>query len=169
MPKGRVAQLDWQLQPSVPNADFAFLAPLVQSAQRDGGVTLPTLGTQVLNEVRRMYGEDAAGLNRLGRVALASGNADEARRLAEQALESNAADEEAAAIVRIADHQQGSDKPLPAMKFAALQEDGTEAPTPANVEADGGLLDAVDRDRRVLQQALQTEVRTIDQRSAAPI
>ncbi len=98
--EGQNAQLDWQLKPSAPSADFAFLAPLVQSAQRDAGLTLPTLGTQGLNEVRRLYGEDAAGLNRLGRVALASGNADEARRLAEQALEANAADEEASAIVR---------------------------------------------------------------------
>ncbi len=46
------------------------------------------------------------------------------------------------------------------MKFAALQDNGSDAPAQTGVDADGGLLDAVDRDRRVMQQAIQTEVRT---------
>jgi len=158
---GQSSELAWQVAPSAPNTDFAFLAPLVESAKRDGGLTLPTLGTQGLNEVRRMFVDDAQGLNRLGRVALASGDTEQAKRLAEQALAANGADAEASAILRLADQQAKSGAAIPAMKFAALQDGATEdAPAPAAEEADGGLLDAVDRDRRVLQQAIQTEVRT---------
>ncbi|HEY1598642.1 MAG TPA: hypothetical protein VGG64_03515, partial [Pirellulales bacterium] len=63
--EGRTQELTWQLNPTSPNPDYAFLETLVESASHDGGLSLPTLGSQGLTEARRMMQDDAQGLNRL--------------------------------------------------------------------------------------------------------
>ncbi|HEY1598647.1 MAG TPA: hypothetical protein VGG64_03545, partial [Pirellulales bacterium] len=63
--EGKNQQLSWQLAPAAPNSDYAFLETLVESASHDGGLSLPTLGSQGLTEARRMMQDDAQGLNRL--------------------------------------------------------------------------------------------------------
>ena len=98
--EGKTQQLDWQLPAAESSADNSYLTQVVEAAQADEGLSLPALGTKGLAEMRRMFVDDAQGLARLGRVALASGDTAEAARLAKQALSIDAADEEAAAILR---------------------------------------------------------------------
>ncbi|HEY1599006.1 MAG TPA: hypothetical protein VGG64_05360, partial [Pirellulales bacterium] len=155
---GRAIELSWQLAPTESNTDYSFLEYLVEAGQRDGGVNLPTLGSKGLAEVRRRLLSDAKGLDRLARVALASGDSAHALRLATQALEINAADSEAGTLLRLAEKAGKPGSDAPAIKFGLLHDELSD--TPSADEPDGGLLDAVDRERRVLQQSVQTEVRT---------
>jgi tetratricopeptide (TPR) repeat protein len=155
---GHPIELSWQLAPAQSNTDYSFLEYLVEAGQRDGGVNLPTLGSKGLAEVRRRLFSDAKGLDRLARVALASGDSAHALRLATQALEINAADSEAGTLMRLAEKAEKSGSDAPTIRFGLLNDDMSNSSSPADL--DGGLLDAVDRERRVLQQSVQTEVRT---------
>ncbi len=73
----------WTLSPAESNPDFAFLPVLVESARRDGGLRLITLGTPGLKEARRILNQGTELLGKLSRQALVSGNLETAERLAE--------------------------------------------------------------------------------------
>ena len=54
--EGKTQELSWQLSPTPSNADYAFLETLVDAASQDAGLSLATLGSLGLSEVRRMPG-----------------------------------------------------------------------------------------------------------------
>ncbi len=158
---GQIKDLQWKVAPAQPNGDFAFLESLVKSGQQDAGLSVPALGSEGLAELGRLSQIDAHALKRLGHVALAAGDADEAKQLATEALSVNATDAEAESLLRAAERAGQPGAAAPNVKFGLIGvDDATEPEKVAGVDADGGLLDAVDRDRRVMQQAIQTEVRT---------
>ncbi|HVU88916.1 MAG TPA: hypothetical protein VHD36_16450, partial [Pirellulales bacterium] len=159
---GQIQTLEWKLAPVPSNGDFAFLEALVKSGRQDEGLSVPALGSEGLAELGRLSLMDAHALKQLGHVALAAGDAEQAKRLANEALSMNTADAEAEALLRAAQHAGEPGAAAPDIKFSLI---GTDADDPNGQAAeagnnDGGLLDAVDRDRRVLQQAIQTEVRS---------
>ena len=138
---------------------------MVEAAQHDGGLSLPALGSQGLAEMRRMLTQDAESLTRLGRVALASGDTEQARRLAEQALKVDAADSEAGAILRLAQRAGAPGSAVPQMKFGTLRDGADKTASaadsePAAGDGDGALLAEAENQRRVMQESVKTEVRT---------
>ncbi|MBX9791917.1 MAG: hypothetical protein K2Y37_23590 [Pirellulales bacterium] len=84
---GKPIELAWHVEPVEPTNDNAFLARVVDMAKSDQGATLPTLGLAGLNELHRLVDLAADDLTRLGRQALATGNLDQAERLAQRSRE----------------------------------------------------------------------------------
>ena len=84
---GKPVDLSWHVEPVESSADNAFLARVVDMATVDHGATLPALGLTGLNEMHRLVDLAADDLTRLGRQALATGNLDQAERLAQRSRE----------------------------------------------------------------------------------
>ena len=110
-----------------PNSDHAFLESLVKAGRRDAGVSVPALGSEGLAELRRISLLDANSLKRLGQVALAAGDATQARRLANEALSMDAADAEAEALFRSAERAGQPGARVPAMEFELMDVDDSDA------------------------------------------
>ncbi|HRF02086.1 MAG TPA: hypothetical protein PLI18_16335, partial [Pirellulaceae bacterium] len=83
---GQAVSLSWAVDSEESSEDFAFLPKLIEMARDDQGASLPTIGSEGLEEVRRVIDGGAQGLVALGEQALAAGDIDGARKLAEQAL-----------------------------------------------------------------------------------
>ena len=64
--QGQAIQLRWPVETKASSDDFSFLPKLVEMARRDDGVSLPTLGTAALREIRRLTVDHAEDLSRLG-------------------------------------------------------------------------------------------------------
>jgi len=163
--EGKPQELKWNVPAAVANPDLAFLPKLIETAQRDEGFSLPTLGKQGLDEARRLMTGEAQELARLGRMALAVGDVEQARQLADRAVDLDANDPGASALQRVAASDKGDVK---LTGGGGAQADGV-APASEPLVADGReptageLMDEYDRDVRVREQALQTQVRvTID-------
>ncbi|MEM1069110.1 MAG: hypothetical protein AAGI63_09460, partial [Planctomycetota bacterium] len=88
-----------QLEPAHP--DFAFLPGLIQDAQANNGLTLPTAGSPLLRETARLLAAQAEELVRASNMALQQGNKRGARAVAEQALKADPNNVEAQALERI--------------------------------------------------------------------
>jgi hypothetical protein len=84
--QGKKLQFTWTATPEKSNPDFAFLPKLVNQAQRDKGATLTTLGSAGLRDAARVVMRSADDLADLGEKALAMGNVEGAKRVAEEAL-----------------------------------------------------------------------------------
>jgi uncharacterized membrane protein YgcG len=159
--EGRQEAFSWQAAPVRPNPDNAYLAQLVDAARHDGGLNLPTVGSRGLQEARRMVNSSAAGLTKLAQHAVATGNVENARMLAEAALRRDPENPVARVIQRSGSSLVGA----------------TVAPTAAPADlrlvkqpaagGDGGLLDSVpegafldsvEQQNRIISQIIQTEV-----------
>src|SRR5690606_13081148 len=82
---GNQQTLAWTVNPSLSNDDNAFLATVVESAQKDGGVTLPAIGDEGLEVLRATAQARAQQLSQLAGIARAMNSNDNARRLAQGA------------------------------------------------------------------------------------
>ncbi|HUY88384.1 MAG TPA: hypothetical protein VMV10_06595 [Pirellulales bacterium] len=161
-------ELHWQATMPAPNNKNSFLAELVKLAQRDGGVSLPTAGSATLWDLRKVVNGRAQGLTMLSQQALALGDLPQAQRLASQASEIDPANPSGSIVrdaVRIARTQASAGGPQE-LKLASRQvrtaASGEKALGGANAaEADGELLDEVERQQRVYRQFLRTEVRNV--------
>ena len=91
-------KLEWEITPEVSNVDFAFLPKLLRIARRDGGMTLPTVGSAGLREIASTIDADSEQLVTLAVQAEATGNSIRARQLAEAALTTNPNNERAALL-----------------------------------------------------------------------
>jgi hypothetical protein len=94
--------LQWNVTAQDGADDYAFLSRLVEMARRDQGVTLPTLGTESLREIRRLIVAGAEDLTKLSQQTLAAGNAAGAALLAEEAMRRDPANTTAEALQRAA-------------------------------------------------------------------
>jgi hypothetical protein len=83
---GKVVELRWSATPEASSPDFAFLAPLVATAAKDGGLSLPTVGSDGLRAAAIATTKSVDELTRLGELALSSGNAAGALEVAKTAL-----------------------------------------------------------------------------------
>ena len=82
------------------NEDFAFLPALVKSAEHNGGLMLPTVGTAGLKEIGRLAQASAQNMTDLAGQAFATGNLENAERLADAALRVDPSDPAALALKR---------------------------------------------------------------------
>ncbi len=166
---GQKMQMAWQLAPQMPSDDNAYLADLVASSQRDGGLGLPLVGTAGLIEMRRLVRVEGRTLVRLGQQAIATGAMDQAEILAAQALRLDSGDPEALAIRNAVAKARKVDSRAAGrdLKLVNFQQLGEPLPAPANAEApaaasqgppDGDFLNQVEEQNRVLAGALQAEV-----------
>lgn len=148
------ASLQWHIEPTGQNEDLSYLPKLVEIAQRDGGVTLPTIGTAGLREVGRAAQAEVERLNHLGRQALAFQNPQQARLLAQGAQALDRGNPAANAILRVAQAPAGPEIASNDELFLPGN------PSPANPQdAGGALLEEFDRERQILAGKIQAEVR----------
>lgn len=112
--------MSWNIQPEDSNPDFGFLTGLLRDARKDGGITLPTVGSAGLREYANVVSAESARLAQLGGNALSMGNADAARTLASAALKNDPANTTANVLAMAATYRVQDDNP-----FA---QDGEEAP-----------------------------------------
>ena len=165
---GQPVQLQGTIESQAPSDDYSFLPQLVEMARRDEGVSLPTLGTPALREIRRLMVAGADDLSRLGNQALMSGNLAGAKLLAEEALRRDPSSPQAAALRNVVD-KKAEQKTLLVQDQPALRLVPEEVPQPAapsepflqefvQTEGASGLLDQATQERRLNNEIIRSEV-----------
>lgn len=99
---GKPVDLAWAVQAEKSNPDFAFLPQLVEMSQKDGGVSLPTVGSAGLREAGRVLTASAQNLTKLSGAALASGDKQGAKVAADLAIARDPENQEAQLIRNVA-------------------------------------------------------------------
>lgn len=108
---GRPVDLTWTIAAEASNPDFAFLPQLVEMSQKDGGVTLPTVGSAGLREAGRALTASAQSLTKLSGAALASGDKQGAKVAAEMAIARDPENQEARVIRNVALQDAPAEEP----------------------------------------------------------
>ncbi len=111
---GQPASLSWDVATEDSNADFAFLNQLISDARKDGGMSLPTIGSAGLREAARMATQSSREYSNLGQRALVSGNMAAAGQLASAALARDPSNTEATLLARAAGYSVQDDDPFSA-------------------------------------------------------
>ena len=181
---GRPVDLQWNVAAVDAADDHSYLPELISSIRKDGGVTLPTVGSAGLSEMRRLAFVGAYQLLHLGKQAAAMGNYVEAERLLNEALRKDPNNGEAKAAkeavikaraegkgagpreLRLINFQQNADPAAPAAAAdpnAVLPAPAAAVPpvaAPANDEdaAAGSLLEGAAKERKVIMEIVTTEV-----------
>ncbi len=127
MVEGKPVSLTWDIATEPSNEDFSYLPRLVELAQADDGVSLPTAGSAAMREVRRVLLAGSHSLSELGRRELAAGNAKGAEALANAAL-ANDPHNPAADIVRDAARKQQDKAPVKLMQLELPSDDDIPLP-----------------------------------------
>ncbi|MBX3415754.1 MAG: hypothetical protein KF708_23925 [Pirellulales bacterium] len=144
-----------------PSEDAGFLPRLVELARRDGGLTMPTLGSAGLAETARLLQQTAKDLTRLGNQAVATGNVAQAKLLADEARHIDPQSEEAAILSRAVEKAQEGSPGEDTLRLVADQNPAAAEPGSSLAEAqatDGEFLSDIERRNRVFAGYMQTEV-----------
>ena len=159
--KGTLAEmpvsLAWNVKAGKPNDDNASLAQIVAVAQQDGGVSMPTVDSRALADVRQLVKFQTFALGRLGQQAVATGNLTAAAKLADEVARREPNDPGALTIRRAVAHGQKSTPAHPA-SAVVRQDRGGEDDAFVPEASDGDLLNEVERQQRVLIGFLRSEV-----------
>lgn len=75
MMDGQKVTKTWSIQPESVSTEFSFLPKMLKEVRKDGGVSLPTVGSAGLVEYARMVDENAVDLELLGGNLKSSGTA----------------------------------------------------------------------------------------------
>jgi hypothetical protein len=127
---GQEAQATWRLAPEGAADDFVFLPQLVESARRDRGVALPTLGMEGLREVGRIMLARAENLTKMGARELAGGNLTAAQKLIETARATDPNNPEAAALEKAIQKEMEAARKSAAKQAPAPSKGRTDTPGP---------------------------------------
>ncbi|MEM6654411.1 MAG: hypothetical protein AAF596_01285 [Planctomycetota bacterium] len=95
-----------------PNESHAYLARLVEAAERDGGLRLSTIGTAGLDESARLVNRDIDGLTGVAERAVASGDLQNAGRIADAVLRRDPGNPRAKTIQRVVTKRKRPVKPI---------------------------------------------------------
>ncbi len=91
--RGKVAsealEVAFDVAPEASHPDMGFLTAVVEKAGRDGGITLPALGSEGLRAMSFMLADDATSMVQSGEFAFKSGQFASAIQIAEAALKSD--------------------------------------------------------------------------------
>jgi hypothetical protein len=156
---GQPIELVAQVKPEKSNEDFAFLPRLIEVAQADGGLSLPTLGSAGLREAAAITMTSAEQLAKLGHEALAAGNVTGAAQAATAALARDPKNPEAIAVREAAKKMAAGGK-APARKNIEPELKLTGATQPAEgaaAPADGSLLAEVLAEKPGFLQDVETQ------------
>ncbi len=156
------ATLAWSVQPGQPSEDNNYLVQLVDRAKVDGGISLPLINSASLELARAEINAGVDNVSLLARQALASGNLDDAERLASDALRQDPGNPEALAVRGAVAKQRQGIAPAAGADIAAAE------PVPAAENGDldligedaGAFAEALGQQRRVFGAILRTEVQT---------
>jgi len=163
---GTAQDLSWSVQPGVSHDNNAYLAQLVGRAKVDGGISLPIVGSASLELARQAINVGMKTLAELARQALDSGNLDNAERLADAALERDPNDPEAWAVKTAVERRRqagggavagGPPIPLDGPGGGVVDLGGVGGDMEL-VGDEGTFAEAFVRERRVVEQMIQTEV-----------
>ncbi|MCH8923469.1 MAG: hypothetical protein IIA67_10025, partial [Planctomycetes bacterium] len=170
--------MSWNLRPEASSDDHNYLPQLVAVASRNGGATLPTVGSAGLREMKRLYDNGVRLLNLLSEHAMATGNYQHAERLRREAARRDPNNPMARRLQSASQRRKTTKKLV--LKPAFFQDDKVPGAAPAKEDfsGDGDLLRAFEQDtfqpsaddgdelgasvasRDVLEQQLQTQVET---------
>lgn len=106
---GKQVSLQWEVPATGSDDINNYLVALTKQASKDGGVSLPTVGSAGLNQVRQMIANEARILTELSENAVASQNRGAAKRLAKQALQLDPTNVHAQVIETVAARQPSPD------------------------------------------------------------
>ncbi|MCH8044392.1 MAG: VWA domain-containing protein [Planctomycetes bacterium] len=163
--------MDWNLRPETPSDDHNYLPQLVAVAARNGGATLPTVGSAGLREMKRLYDNGVRLLNMLSAHAMATGNYEHAERLRREAQRRDP-NNPAARHLRNASQRRQTTKKL-VLKPAFYQDPAAPADDASDAgdllreferdafqpdPSDGGVLGPVVANRDLREQQLQAQV-----------
>ncbi len=115
---GQSVKLSFDIAPEASNPDMGFLTAVVEKAGRDGGLTLPSLGSEGLRAMSFMLADDATAMVKSGEFALKSGQIESAIQIAEEALKSDPNNAAAVSLLNAAKKAADKDAAaIPAGKF----------------------------------------------------
>src|SRR4051794_16023321 len=109
---GKRVELHWSATPQGKGDAYSYLPQLVDIAQRDGGLTLPTLGTRGLEESGRMVESGVDGLTDLAERAVATGDIQTAQVAAKTALERDPGNIKAKTVQQVIERKRTPAKPM---------------------------------------------------------
>ena len=137
--EGIPTTMKWDLQPEASNEDFSFLTGLIFKARKDAGLTMPTVGSEGLREYARAASVEAAQLTKMGRQALAVGDATTAKKLASAALMNDPSNTTADALSMASTYKvQEPDNPFDDPAALATEQQSPFDSAPAEKPADMG-------------------------------
>ena len=99
---GQAVTIATQVNAEDSNPDMGFLTAVVAAAEKDGGASLPALGSAGLRALSFAYADNASSMAKSGEFVLRSGRTESAIRIAEEALKSDPNNAEAAALLKAA-------------------------------------------------------------------
>ncbi len=138
---GTATDLNWNATPDAPNLDQAYLAELVNFASRDGGVTLPTVGSAGLAEAARLVGARVDELTMLAERAVASGDRAAAGRIVQAVLQRDPGNVQARTVQAVvesdADPFGSGAEPIEAGAATAPATPAPATPAPADTTGAG--------------------------------
>ena len=177
--QGKPVSLSWTTAPVATADDHSYLPELIDLARKDGGLSLPTVGSNGLKEMRRLVNVEAYSLLQLGKQAVAVGSYDQAEKLVAEALRLDPSNGEAKAIrtAVLTARKEGKSGGTHDLKLVNFQPPAGEAvpgapapdappaaaPPAAAAPADGevapgGMLGEASRQTQVIVQIMTTEV-----------
>jgi hypothetical protein len=106
------AELRWTATPQSMGDSYAFLAQVVEMARGDGGITLPTVGSQGLAETGRLIEASVDGLTDLAERAIATGDLQGATVAAQAVLERDPGNLKAQTVERLVERQRAQAQPV---------------------------------------------------------
>jgi hypothetical protein len=182
---GEHAELQWAVAPARPDAGHAYLVQLVEMARRDGGLTLPTLGSEGLAETARLLEAEVDGLTDVAERAIAMGDTQAAKVAAQTVLARDPGNIKAQTVERLVNQPRTVAQPvaqvLPPQAEAVDENEDLNLVRPATpppieqpagpaldfppagsltdrFDQPGTLLDEVEERRRVFAQMLRREI-----------
>ena len=157
---GQAVDISWDAEPESSNPDMGFLASVTAQAARDGGLTLPALGSDGLRAMSFMLADSATEMVKSGQFALRAGQVDTAIRIAEEALKNDPNNAEAVSLLNAAQKQAGSAVPTGKFtQFGGAASDNSGFSALDETLGAGDLLAEEQAMRRAASQALEADVR----------
>ena len=95
---GKPKDMEWKVKAEASNPDFAFLELVLNDVKKNGGLTMPTPGSEALRELGLILSNSASDLVRSGRMALQTGDFKAAAEIAKEALRRDPGNAEAASL-----------------------------------------------------------------------
>jgi hypothetical protein len=177
---GKPVSLAWKIAPIATADDHSYLPELIELARKDAGISLPTVGSSGLKDMRRLVNVEAYSLLQLGKQAVAVGSYDQAEKLVDEALRLDPANGEAQAIrnavltarkegkagqphdLKLVNFQPAAGEAVPGAPVAeppAAPAAGAPAAAPGEAEAaPGSLLGEAGVQSNVIKQIITVEV-----------
>lgn len=153
------AALQWRVQPAASNDANGYLVRLVDLARADGGVSLPLLGSQALQEAKTEFAAGVDQTTELAVQALRTGDLQGADRLAREALKRDPGNVQAQIVLRAAQKQQaGPGAPLAVPGAGAAADLNLVGQAPQAIAPEGAFVQQVERDRQLIAQRITADV-----------